>query len=97
VRVFIKSIGRYTILSDTIEHKVKLDPFVYKKNGKVFWQDRKLDKFRDGIYGLAIDVGTTTLVSQVIDLESGKRIVTFADKNPQASFGDDVISRIDYT
>jgi len=97
IRVFIKSIGRYTILSDTIEHKIKLDPFVYRKNDKVFWQDGELDKFRDGVYGLAIDVGTTTLVSQIIDLESGKRIATFADKNPQASFGDDVISRIDYT
>ena len=97
IRVFIKSLGRYAILSDTIEDKVKLDPFVYRKNGKVFWQDRQLDKSRDGIYGLAIDVGTTTLVSQIIDLESGKRIATLADKNPQASFGDDVISRIDYS
>ena len=97
IRVFIKSTGRYAILSDTIEDKVKLDPFVYRKKDKVFWQDRELDKSRDGIYGLAIDVGTTTLVSQIIDLESGKRIATFADKNPQTSFGDDVISRIDYT
>jgi len=97
IRVFIKSLGRYAILSDTIEDKVKLDPFVYKKDDKVFWQDRQLDKSRDGIYGLAIDVGTTTLVSQIIDLESGKRIATLADKNPQASFGDDVISRIDYS
>lgn len=97
IRVFIKSIGRYTILSDTIEDKVKLDPFIYRKDDKVFWQDRQLDKFRGGVYGLAIDVGTTTLVSQIIDLESGKRIATFVDKNPQVSFGDDVISRIDYT
>jgi uncharacterized 2Fe-2S/4Fe-4S cluster protein (DUF4445 family) len=97
IRVFIKSIGRYAILSDTIQGKVKLDPFVYRKDDMVFWQDREVGKFRGGIYGLAIDVGTTTLVSQIIDLESGERIVTFADKNPQASFGDDVISRIDYT
>jgi uncharacterized 2Fe-2S/4Fe-4S cluster protein (DUF4445 family) len=96
IRVFVKSLGRYAILSDTIEHKVKLDPFVHRKNDKVFWQDRELDKFRGAIYGLAIDIGTTTLVSQIIDLESGKRIATFVDKNPQASFGDDVISRIDY-
>ncbi len=97
VRVFVKSLGRYAILSDTIDHKVRLDPFVYRKNDKVLWQDRQLDKFRGEIYGLAIDIGTTTLASQIIDLESGKRIATFADKNPQASFGDDVISRIDYS
>jgi uncharacterized 2Fe-2S/4Fe-4S cluster protein (DUF4445 family) len=97
IRVFIKSLGRYTILSDTIESKVKLDPFIYRKKGKVFWQDRELGPFRHGIYGLAIDVGTTTLVSEIIDLESGQRIATLADKNPQASFGEDVISRIDHT
>jgi len=97
IRVFIKSIGKYTILSDTIEDKVKLNPFVYRKNGRIFWQDRELGEFKDGIYGLAIDIGTTTLASEIIDLESGKRIATFASKNPQASFGDDVISRIDYT
>jgi len=97
VRVFIESIGKYVILSETLEDKIKLDPFVYRKKDKVFWQDRELDKFKDGIYGLAIDIGTTTLASEIIDLKSGKRIATFASKNPQASFGDDVISRIDYT
>ena len=97
IRVFIKSLGKYTILSDTIKDEIRLEPFVYRKNGKVFWQDRQIDKSKGRIYGLAIDVGTTTLASQIIDLESGKRIATLAGKNPQASFGDDVISRIDYT
>jgi uncharacterized 2Fe-2S/4Fe-4S cluster protein (DUF4445 family) len=36
-------------------------------------------------------------VSQVIDLESGARIATLSRKNPQASYGDDVISRAGYT
>ncbi|GAH75006.1 unnamed protein product, partial [marine sediment metagenome] len=97
IRVFIKSLGKYTILSDTVKDKIKLEPFVYRKNDKIYWQDRQLDESKDGIYGLAIDVGTTTLASQIIDLESGERIATFVGKNPQASFGDDVISRIDYT
>lgn len=97
IRVFIKSLGKYTILSDTVKDKIKLEPFVYRKNDKIFWQDRQIDKYKGRIYGLAIDVGTTTLASQIIDLETGERIATLAGKNPQASFGDDVISRIDYT
>ena len=97
IRVFIKNIGKYTILSESVEAKTKLDPFVHIKNGKVFWNGKEIDKFRGKIYGLAIDVGTTTLVSQIVDLISGKIVATLADKNPQASFGDDVISRIEYT
>jgi len=97
IRVFVKEVGKYTILSETIKEKVTLNPFVYEKNGKVFWEDEELDGFRGKILGLAVDVGTTTLVSQIIDLQSGKIIATFADKNPQSAFGDDVISRIEYT
>lgn len=97
IRVFIKSPGKYSILSHSIKDTINLNPLVYEKNGKVFQEDREIDKFRGKIYGLAIDIGTTTLVSQVVDLQSGKIIATFADKNPQSLFGDDVISRIDYT
>ena len=97
IHVFIKNTGKYTILSQSIKDKVSLNPFIYQKNGKVFREDEQLDRFRGEIYGLAIDVGTTTLVFQIVDLQSGKIIATFADKNPQSSFGEDVISRIDYT
>jgi len=45
---------------------------------------------------VAIDVGTTTLVCQVLNLESGDTIATIAEKNPQAAYGEDVISRIDH-
>lgn len=97
IRIFLKQVGKYTILSESIEKKIVLDPFVYEKNGKVFWGKEVLDEFRGKILGLAIDVGTTTLVSQVVNLQSGKTIATFSQKNPQCAFGDDVISRIEYT
>jgi len=97
VYVFVKSVGKFSILSDTLEDKIEINPFVSRKNGVVMWNDEVLDKDRGNIYGLAIDVGTTTLVLQVVDLETGEKIATLADKNPQASYGDDVISRIDWT
>jgi len=46
--------------------------------------------------GLAIDVGTTTLVMDLVDLDSGKTIDTEAALNGQAGRGADVISRISY-
>ena len=43
---------------------------------------------------IAVDVGTTTLVAEMIDLPSGEELAVAAAVNPQVAFGDDVISRI---
>lgn len=45
-------------------------------------------------YGIAIDMGTTTLAAQILDLSDGKVIDTAVSVNHQRSFGADVISRI---
>lgn len=45
-------------------------------------------------FGLAIDVGTTTVVVQLIDLNTGKIIDTEASYNRQTHYGADVITRI---
>jgi len=47
-----------------------------------------------GIYGVAADIGTTTVVVYLLDLERGQEITVKTSTNPQISFGDDVISRI---
>ncbi|MBO5842053.1 MAG: 2Fe-2S iron-sulfur cluster binding domain-containing protein, partial [Clostridia bacterium] len=44
--------------------------------------------------GIALDVGTTTLAAALVELASGKVLATTSALNPQASFGADVISRI---
>src|SRR3989339_1096886 len=48
------------------------------------------------LFGLAIDIGTTTVVVKLVDMTNGKVVITEADANPQRKFGDDVISRITY-
>ena len=45
-------------------------------------------------YGMAIDIGTTTVVAHLHDLASGERLATVGRPNPQIAFGSDVISRI---
>ena len=49
-----------------------------------------------GTFGLAIDVGTTTLVMELVELDTGRTMDTQAALNAQASRGADVISRITY-
>ncbi|MBI5360110.1 MAG: DUF4445 domain-containing protein [Planctomycetes bacterium] len=47
-------------------------------------------------YGLAIDIGTTTIVVQLVDLISKKVLSSKASTNKQTKYGDDVISRMIY-
>ena len=47
-------------------------------------------------YGLALDIGTTSMVGYLIDLNVGKEVAVCALPNPQATYGSDVISRIEY-
>jgi len=45
-------------------------------------------------YGLAVDIGTTTVAAYLLDLRNGVRIETLGELNAQRTFGADVISRI---
>jgi uncharacterized 2Fe-2S/4Fe-4S cluster protein (DUF4445 family) len=45
-------------------------------------------------YGIALDIGTTTLAFYLMDLYDGKEIDSYSCLNPQGVFGADVISRI---
>ena len=48
-------------------------------------------------YGIAIDIGTTTVAMELIDLKNAKIISKVADVNSQVKFGFDVMSRIAFT
>ncbi|HUU10378.1 MAG TPA: ASKHA domain-containing protein [Phycisphaerae bacterium] len=50
----------------------------------------------DACYGIAFDVGTTTLVGYLTDLVTGEVVAVASRANPQAAYGDDVIARIEY-
>lgn len=49
------------------------------------------------LYGVAIDIGTTSNVVQLVDLEQGRPVATASTYNSQVSCGEDVISRIIYS
>lgn len=45
-------------------------------------------------FGIAIDLGTTTVVAQLVNLKNGHVLDSVSDINPQVKFGGDLISRI---
>lgn len=51
----------------------------------------------DTLYGVAIDIGTTTVVAALIDMKTGNELVTASMINAQKKFGLDVLTRITYT
>ena len=48
----------------------------------------------DKSFGVAFDIGTTTIVGTLVDLGTGADLAVSARMNPQTAFGDDVVSRI---
>ena len=63
------------------------------------WNGYKIIDFESGNttqnnYGIAIDIGTTTLVGYLINLNNGKIYAIDSALNPQTAYGEDVVSRI---
>jgi uncharacterized 2Fe-2S/4Fe-4S cluster protein (DUF4445 family) len=48
------------------------------------------------LYGIAFDVGTTTVVGYLLDLIAGREVAVASDMNAQVAHGEDVISRIQF-
>jgi uncharacterized 2Fe-2S/4Fe-4S cluster protein (DUF4445 family) len=52
--------------------------------------------FHDEIYGMAVDVGTTTVAGHLCNLRTGAILATASRMNPQVPFGEDLMSRVSY-
>jgi len=53
-------------------------------------------RFHDRAYGLAVDIGTTTIAAHLNDLETGEVVAAAGVMNPQIRFGEDLISRVSF-
>lgn len=56
--------------------------------------DFELGDTTDKCYGVALDIGTTTMVASLLDLQQGRELAVTSQLNTQVSLGDDVLSRI---
>ena len=52
--------------------------------------------FKEHVYGLAVDVGSTTIAAHLCNLASGEVVASAGIMNPQIRFGEDLMSRVSY-
>jgi uncharacterized 2Fe-2S/4Fe-4S cluster protein (DUF4445 family) len=64
------------------------------------WQEREVidvqSGYQEGSYGLAVDIGSTTVAGFLCDLRTGQILATESVMNPQVTYGEDLMSRISY-
>ena len=84
------------ILTHSIRRNTELGPLTTRKIDGVYFNNKRIDSYRGAIFGLAIDAGTTTVVMNLIDLETGETIHTASFENPQKFGGSDIMHRISY-
>ncbi|MFH0751905.1 MAG: ASKHA domain-containing protein [Chloroflexota bacterium] len=93
---FIVLRRRLKILMPPDGPPLALDPAISVEAGRIRWNGEDVGAARDRLLGIALDVGTTTVVLQVLDLRSGEPVAVGAFENPQRFGGSDVIGRISY-
>jgi uncharacterized 2Fe-2S/4Fe-4S cluster protein (DUF4445 family) len=67
----------------------------------IIWDGEEIISVESGdttekAYGIAVDVGTSKIISYLVDLTNGKLVATGSLENPQMIHGEDIISRITY-
>ncbi len=64
------------------------------------WHDREVidvqPGYKEGVYGLAVDIGSTTVAGHLCDLRTGAILSTEALMNPQVTYGEDLMSRVSF-
>src|SRR5687768_11721728 len=65
------------------------------------WQDREVIEVQPGYvedsYGAAVDIGSTTVALYLCNLRTGELLAAESEMNPQIVYGEDVMSRIQYS
>lgn len=74
----------------------KLDPAVIRDGDRILLDGEEIDCSNGPIHGLAMDLGTTTVVIRLLNLETGSVVADASFENPQRFGGSDVMSRIHY-
>lgn len=73
-----------------------LNPAVTRDGDRILIDGVEVERSTGPIHGLAMDLGTTTIVLRLLDLESGELIADTSFENPQRFGGSEVMSRIAY-
>lgn len=92
------------ILNDGVTFQYDIQPYITKKftgtctevyGGEMLLGTEEGDT-TDKLYGISIDIGTTTIVSSLVDMKTGKELSSTSALNPQALHAQDVLTRIKF-
>jgi len=75
---------------------LELNPAVTRDGDRILIDGIEVERSTGPILGIAMDLGTTTVVLRLLDLESGELIADTSFENPQRFGGSEVMSRIAY-
>jgi uncharacterized 2Fe-2S/4Fe-4S cluster protein (DUF4445 family) len=89
-------IERHALQLPTRDQKLRLDPAVTRDGDRILLDGVEIDRGTGPIHGLAMDLGTTTVVLRLLNLETGEIVADASFENPQRFGGSDVMSRIHY-
>ncbi|MCL4407316.1 MAG: ASKHA domain-containing protein [Thermotogae bacterium] len=90
VKVPLNVLKKIPVILENNDHRIK---YVTRKGELISVEPFESNK----VYGIAVDIGTTTIAAYLEDLRSGEKIDVYSSMNPQRIFGADVITRIDHT
>lgn len=74
----------------------RLDPAVRREGDRVLLDGGEIARWNGPLHGLAMDLGTTTVVVRCVNLETAEIVATAAFENPQRFGGSDVMARIQF-
>jgi uncharacterized 2Fe-2S/4Fe-4S cluster protein (DUF4445 family) len=90
-------IERHALGLPTSDKKMPLEPCVTREGAdRILLDGVEIDRSTGPIHGIAMDLGTTTVVLRLINLETGELVADASFENPQRFGGTDVMSRIQY-
>src|SRR3989304_2206306 len=78
------------------ERKPMIDSCVTRDGERILLDGKEIDRSTGPIHGIAMDLGTTTIVLRLLNLETGEIVADASFENPQRFGGSDVMSRIQY-
>lgn len=85
------------VLLGSLQRTLRVDDW---KVTVTVWQDREVVRVQPGyhedVFGLAVDIGTTTVAMHLCDLRTGEVLATASQMNPQVAYGEDLMSRVSY-
>jgi uncharacterized 2Fe-2S/4Fe-4S cluster protein (DUF4445 family) len=87
-------IERHAFQLPTGGKKWQLDPAVTRDGDRILLDGEEIARSTAPIHGLAMDLGTTTVVVRLLNLETGEIVADASFENPQRFGGSDIMARI---